>query len=1016
MADTNNNNNGQHYSFDSSNSHGNAESGGTNTASLIGMSESSNGVKSVAVNDLIDFDRYLEFIGAGASESNELTIQFSYLPPNSGVNQGDLGENGLWRGTLSEAEQLVLQLPNDFQGIVTGSLPIVVDNKITHGKFHVDIGNKSEINLSIEQAIPSSQDTVSVGLADALSLNEAQVSELQNAEGLSIRIYGLPEGAEAVGGVQLQDGSIVFSGTGADLAEFSLILPSAVDFAATEVQISKSFQHGFEALIPLEDYDVPEGDVIVGVTDAMHSSSEGAAILVPEGGEEGVAHLIRLSQYLEAAVTDLDGSETLTEIALRLENLAEGALFSYDGGETFTAANISDGVLTYRGPAAGFDELYLSLPADYSSNGAVEGIFTAFTNEDGRASQGFLIQSTLMEDVDLSAQNTVVNEQLDTGATVHLGINASVDGTEPSQGLGNTPDTVTIQFDRLPEGTTANGGTLDVSGLIWTGTINEVNALTLTFPQDYSTTAQQVTVSSNLIVNGSFEQTYLDPTDWGSFMGGSGVPGWSGEKVELQNIHWGHSASNGQQWLELDAQMGVDTVFQDVQTQSGAQYQLSFDVSTRFFDTSTFDVSWNGEVISTVIPEGRQWETVTFTVEGTGGMDRLAFTELASQNSSFGAFIDNVQLVETVVMEEAPIVLRTTITTPEGTERVTSTVEVQPTQDIHIEVGEANYMESDAPLMIKVADFVSIEVSDIDSSEALESITVQLEGLPAGTLSNAGTLEADGTFLFTGSPSAFEDLILTFPKDYSTENPQASISGSVSAASNEGETSAYPIELIIGAEGDLEVSYTQAIDTTGDVATIYLTETDVGNEGQQINLADYFAAQATDADSSESFNAIAFEIANLPENTEFSTDGGETFSSANILGDTLSYRGPTDSFSDLVLFFPADYSTAGSNTPIFGSFTAFTDEGGNRTLLSLYKSLLKRTFNWQPKRLWVLKTRPAKAPAYISESPPLLQILTFRKGMATLLTLSVYSLTAYRMELPPMVAFWMWNHSHGKAP
>ena len=39
--------------------------------------------------------------------------------------------------------------------------------------------------------------------------------------------------------------------------------------------------------------------------------------------------------------------------------------------------------------------------------------------------------------------------------------------------------------------------------------------------------------------------------------------GWSGERIEIQNDHWAHQASNGSQWLELDAELGVDSVHQN---------------------------------------------------------------------------------------------------------------------------------------------------------------------------------------------------------------------------------------------------------------------------------------------------------------------------------------------------------------------------------------------------------------------------------------------------------------------
>ncbi|WP_257098520.1 hypothetical protein, partial [Pseudovibrio flavus] len=77
-----------------------------------------------------------------------------------------------------------------------------------------------------------------------------------------------------------------------------------------------------------------------------------------------------------------------------------------------------------------------------------------------------------------------------------------------------------------------------------------------------------------------------------------------------------------------------------------------------------------------------------------------------------------------------------------------------------------------------------------------------------------------------------------------------------------------------------EVGVTDQVDTSGDVPLICVDETDVGTDPLLINLGEYFTAQATDADSSESLTTVEFTISGLPDGTQFSTDGGGSFSSA----------------------------------------------------------------------------------------------------------------------------------------
>jgi Ca2+-binding RTX toxin-like protein len=60
--------------------------------------------------------------------------------------------------------------------------------------------------------------------------------------------------------------------------------------------------------------------------------------------------------------------------------------------------------------------------------------------------------------------------------------------------------------------------------------------------------------------------------------------------------------------------------------------------------TSSFEVLWNGVVVGTVIPaDTGLWQTLFYTVMGTGGLDRLTVRELGN-NDSLGALIDNVTL------------------------------------------------------------------------------------------------------------------------------------------------------------------------------------------------------------------------------------------------------------------------------------------------------------------------------------------------------------------------------------
>ena len=153
--------------------------------------------------------------------------------------------------------------------------------------------------------------------------------------------------------------------------------------------------------------------------------------------------------------------------------------------------------------------------------------------------------------------------------------------------------------------------------------------------------------TTNLIVNGSFE----DPNcDWGMY---DSVTGWKGlgDKIEIgRTHHFGVTGATGQNVLELDANktcVDGNGVYQDVQTSNGQQYELSLDVAARNctdLASNVIEVWWAGEKVATIAPTTTELTTYTFTVEGTGSLDRLELREAAGTDDSVGGIIDNVTL------------------------------------------------------------------------------------------------------------------------------------------------------------------------------------------------------------------------------------------------------------------------------------------------------------------------------------------------------------------------------------
>jgi len=109
----------------------------------------------------------------------------------------------------------------------------------------------------------------------------------------------------------------------------------------------------------------------------------------------------------------------------------------------------------------------------------------------------------------------------------------------------------------------------------------------------------------------------------------------------------GNTATDGRAWVELDADNGLDNIYQDVSTPVGEDLTLSFDAQQRYVgQTDSIEVWFGGTLIDTVQP-GDTWQTFTYTVTGSGN-DRLEFRELSAQNSNEGPVIDNASLTTVV--------------------------------------------------------------------------------------------------------------------------------------------------------------------------------------------------------------------------------------------------------------------------------------------------------------------------------------------------------------------------------
>ncbi len=154
---------------------------------------------------------------------------------------------------------------------------------------------------------------------------------------------------------------------------------------------------------------------------------------------------------------------------------------------------------------------------------------------------------------------------------------------------------------------------------------------------------------ANLVTNGGFEQPDVDYGSYGIF---ASIDGWVttyGFSLEIRD-HYGPYGSpyEGDQFLELDGYESSN-IIQDITTQAGQNYQLSFAYAGRpdeFAGLNEIDVYWDGILLVELRNESGDlaWEFKTYTVTATSDIATLEFRDIG-ESTSYGAHLDDVSLV-----------------------------------------------------------------------------------------------------------------------------------------------------------------------------------------------------------------------------------------------------------------------------------------------------------------------------------------------------------------------------------
>ena len=156
--------------------------------------------------------------------------------------------------------------------------------------------------------------------------------------------------------------------------------------------------------------------------------------------------------------------------------------------------------------------------------------------------------------------------------------------------------------------------------------------------------------SANFIANGGFENPDVAQGKWKYFTD-SGVPGWNGSNMEIWDDFNGVTASEGEQFAELNAHPGdgnAFSIYQDFTTVANQWYDLSFAYRARRNSNEAFSVS-AGNFMQTLNDHGTgNWSAFSGSFQATGTTSRLKFTSVNPKTGTVGNFLDGVSVTAKV--------------------------------------------------------------------------------------------------------------------------------------------------------------------------------------------------------------------------------------------------------------------------------------------------------------------------------------------------------------------------------
>ncbi|WP_380057903.1 cadherin-like domain-containing protein [Falsihalocynthiibacter sp. SS001] len=781
--------------------------------------------------------------------------------------------------------------------------------------------------------------TLGVTVDLEIDVQPVDIDGSEDSTTVAIKYTNIPTGVSFNGG-SYDPQTATWTGSMAEANALELTLPQ--DYSGTIISVITAISPEGRVSTPQEivisgtgDIDITAPDIVVDETDAAVD--------------------IRPSDQWVVTVTDTSGNppEQIDTVTLTLNDLPPDVLVANPVGGSVTYDPVAGGSFTFVGSLDQYNALELLFPRDYSTTnpqtgvtGFIEGTISANSTEQPTPDtapvrlqieeegdiEAILRPDIIPDETDLetpispSDLLTVVATDRDGSETVQE-LTLVVEGL-PSIFVGGANDPYTdLQVSGVPTGNvsfvTAVDGSLTMTITLDIAQFPDVVAtyegIGFVLPQDFSTTNRvDISAGSSLPMTFRLEAITDEDRDPTSDLANDGQVtaeqvvvidyehdiNLSAEPIVTVLEDGGPNMSGGTTITatDLDIDISVDDI--DGSETSGNYDPASGNNVSIFYvnlPAGTTFSSLGGDVSTQYDPATRTW---------TGSIDQandLSLLTPPNINGTIGSII--------------------TVETPEGATATPQTIIIQAQPDAQLD-GVVITQETDADLPVRLSDYISI--LDPDPGETVTSGTITIPNLPPGTTANGGTLVSDPAnpgmlqleYTYPGGTGTFPvDLEVTFPRDFSTENPGQTIVGEVHLEIDDNGTpevfdATFPITIEV--EGDVTVAFANGTD-----GNIDLAETD---DPVDFKPYDHLIPMATDVDGSEQITEVSVVFNDLPAGTEFSTDDGVTFQA--IPNARLDFIGTFAEYTQLVVRLPEDYSTTSPPTTLFGLVGALTDEGG----------------------------------------------------------------------------------------